>query len=97
MSSDRFISKNTEVNLSQNHINMQLHNENSLVISTKEKEPDQSTVYHKSGLLFAAKNIMRLSPGLLLRDACLYNVAKFANAKIILFSNQLIKKAHTDV
>ena len=66
-------------------------------LDKKKKEPDQSTVYHKSGLLFAAKNIMRLSPGLLLRDACLYNVAKFANAKIILFSNQLIKKAHTDV
>ena len=37
--------------------------------------------------------------GLLLRyhDACLDNAAKFANAKLILFSNQLIKKAHTDV
>ena len=32
MSSDRFISKNAEVNLSQNHINIQLQNENSLVI-----------------------------------------------------------------
>ena len=51
-----------------------------------------STVYHKSGLLFAAKNIMQLSPGLLSRNACLDNVARFANAKLILFSNQLTKK-----
>ena len=38
------------------------------------------------------KNIMQLSPGLLSRNACLDNVARFANAKLILFSNQLTKK-----
>ena len=51
----------------QNHINVQFQNENPLVTETK----NTSTVYHKSELLFAAKNIMRLSPGLLMRNACL--------------------------
>ena len=35
------------------------------------RQKNTSTVYHKSELLFAAKNIMRLSPGLLMRNACL--------------------------
>ena len=38
----------------QNHINIKLQNENSLVIETKKKEPDYSTVYYKSGLQFVA-------------------------------------------
>ena len=61
------------------------------------RQKNTSTVYHKSGLLFTAKNIMRLSPGLLLRNACLDNVARFSNAKLNLILNQLIKKVHTDV
>ena len=71
-------------------------NNNIIILYNNIKKPPYII---KVDFCLLLKKVMRLSPGPLLRyhDACLDNVAKFTNAKIILFSNQLTKKAHTDV